>query len=436
MRNNVLEAVYNQVKLTMGDINAGPYEGITLRPGSCSREDYVSVNDNSDPFTFEWSHFFWVRSDSDKTALVDIARPMGFDNFVLSGGINTRFQDKWLNDIRRKNYRLYLQEAAENAAAILVHWRDTYGIVPRWHHPFDEPLSGTNLVWGGTTDEIVDLVKAIGARLRREGFSEIKLVVPSEESEEKSLDTAEAILSDRKAREYVGAISYHAYPYGSVYASVARILATSGVGHPDPARLQARKQIRALSRKYGLQTWMTEICCGGASTPFDDLRARAIHIHDEMVYTDASAYWGMNNITFRQDEEGSIVIFDSPSQTFRITPMGYAIGHYARWIRRGVVRIETVSRDPLVQVTGFRDDSQSRMVLVVINNATMPKTLEVNLQGLKLTGGLGGEQSTAAAFWQPLTAFAPTSQSSFTLTVPALSVTSIAGGISTFDLAY
>jgi len=53
-----------------------------------------------------------------------------------------------------------------------------------------------------------------------------------------------------------------------------------------------------------------------------------------------------------------------------ITSTGRAIGHYARFIRRGAKRIDATSNDPLLLVSAFRDNTQGgRLVLVAINNA-------------------------------------------------------------------
>jgi hypothetical protein len=53
-----------------------------------------------------------------------------------------------------------------------------------------------------------------------------------------------------------------------------------------------RNDIRDLAKQYGLQVWMTEVSNGRAG-PLDSLRGRAIHIHDEMRYANASSYWAM-----------------------------------------------------------------------------------------------------------------------------------------------
>lgn len=429
IRPQILDAVYNQVKLTMGDIHCAPYEAVYPN-GGCGWEAQQRQSDNNDPNVFNWSGFDWSRSDYDKTALVDLAQPMGFNNYSLRGGISTRWADQWLNDIRSQNYNLYLQEAAENAVVILVHWRDRYGIVPRWHQLFNEPLNGNNEVYGASLKEIVDLVKATGARFRAEGFENVKLVVPSDADPIQSLETAKAILNDPQARQYVGAISYH--PYGGTYNYISSIFATSGKGNPDSDAINIRAQIRDLARQYGLQVWMTEVSGGGAETEFDLLRGRAIHIHDELTYADASSFWGMwsaYSLNGHGVSEDSVVLFDPSAQTYRITGMGRALGHYARWIKKGAVRVECASSDPLLQVTAFRDSAQGRFVLVAINNDSIPKSLNVSVKGLGVSGTLVGEQSTAGAYWQALDPFAPTDSSSFSITVPALSVTTVAASL-------
>jgi O-glycosyl hydrolase len=189
---------------------------------------------------------------------------------------------------------------------------------------------------------------------------------------------------------------------------------------------------------------MTEVSHGEVDPrSFDSLRGRVIHIHDELIYADAAAYFGMLNMwdtysqqghfgnsnLFSPDNEGNIVFIENDSETVTLSGMGYAIGHYARWINKGAIRIDAISDDPLLQVTAFRDDSKGRVVLVVINNAATTRALNVSMNDLTLSGNLNGEQSTTTAYWQSLTPFLTSSPSSFKLTVPAESVTTIAGQI-------
>ena len=87
------------------------------------------------------------------------------------------------------------------------------------------------------------------------------------------------------------------------------------------------------------------------------------------------------------------------------------------------------SNDPLLQVTVFRDDAAGRLALILINNSSEPGTVGVNIHGAALSGSWEGEQSTPAGYWTPLTAFTPDNPSDFQISLPATSVTSIAGKI-------
>jgi O-glycosyl hydrolase len=425
LRPRVIEAVYGQVGLTMGHLDVGPYENF-------DPSRYATANDDGDPFTFNWRAFNFVRSNGQKTGIVDLARPYGFDNFTIHGGTNVRWSDPWMAGVRKTSYRLYLEEMAENVVAPLIYWRDKFGIVTRWHHLFNEPTTGGAELAGGDVQEVVDLVKVVGARLRREGFSEIRMVVASEETEEASLDSARAILADPDARRYVGAISYHTYPYGSVYSDVNRILATSGRGRPDAGRIKVRNDIRDLAKRYGLQVWMTEVSNGRAG-PLDSLRGRAIHIHDEMRYANVSSYWAMYEAQDALSSHGPcnedcVVNFNRGRGTVSISGIGYAIGHYARWIRRGAVRVDSETDDPLVLASAFRDDAQKRIIAVLINNYRDPIPVTVRTAGrAELSGGLKGEQSSAGGYWVPLAAVLR-EDGSISTVLPARSVTSLSVG--------
>ncbi|MDX1547728.1 MAG: T9SS type A sorting domain-containing protein [Rhodothermales bacterium] len=440
LRQAAIEAVYGQVQLSMGNLQLG----IVETPADASDPWGQRANDDGDPFTINPDGFNWAGSVAMKERVIDLAEPLGFDNYYLAHGINVRWAMPWLKPLRETDYDRYLDEAAEHILAGLLYWRDAYGLVPRYMQPFNEPLSGNFELDGGTVREVVDIVKRAGARLRAEGFSDVLFVVPNEETERNSLDVAAALLADPEARQYVGAIGYHPYPYGSTYSSVRAILETSGRGAPDAGKIAVRNQLRSLAAQHGIPVWMTEVTQGpgNADFPFgamENVRGRAIHIHDELVYADAAAYFGMNNMWdlrahqehFGGDrnflgEQSTIGLINNETGEVFISGMGYAIGHYARWVKRGAVRIGAASSDPLLQVTAFDDAARDRIVLVLINNAETARPLRVVLQGTSAAGTVGGEQSAGTARWQPLPAFAPAGPQRVALAVPARSVTTIA----------
>ncbi len=430
LRQEAIEFVYGQVGINLGNLEMSLLES----PGSYGERD----NDNDDPFQIDWGGFQTLRSDAIKEAIVDPAEPLGFTDYFLAQKVNVRWDSPWLANLRAVDYERFLDEIGEQAAAALIYWRETYGYDPQLLMLFNEPLSGNRELDGGSAREITDIIKRVGRRLRDEGFAGVKFIVPSEETVELTLNTASTILSDPEARQYVGVLGYHPYPYHSPYANLLNILNQAGQGTPNEAAVAQRGRLRDLAAQYEIPLWMTEVSHGNLDPlTFDSLRGRAIHIHDELVYADAAAYFGMLNMWdlvsqrehFGNDSllatEGHIALIDQEQGLVYPTGMGYAIGHYARWVRPGAVRIEAASGDPLVLVSAFFHEDAGQIVWVLVNNADSPRRLEIDLNGLEISGQISGEWSTAEAPWQPLTPFVPVDGGRLVLTVPPLSVISL-----------
>ena len=425
LRAKAIEAVYGQVGLSMGN----------LIPIKLEQHG----NDDADPAHINPNGFDWRESRFLKEKVVDLGRPYGFDNFSLAPNIDFRYMG-WLKAIRDADYNRYLDECAEHVLAEALYWRDTLKTTPKTMYLFNEALSGNRELQGGSTQEVVDITKRAGARLKAAGLV-TKFVVGHEENEENSLNLATAILSDPEARPYVAAIGYHPYPYGSPYVSIPAILQTSGQGRPVASRIEIRGKLKELARRYGVQLWMSEVSHGEVPLEsMDALRGRAIHIHDELKYADANAYFGMlamwDTKTHQEHAAGrwaflsdpdTIALVDNEAGKVIITGMGYAIGHYARWIKRGAVRIETAGDDPLVQSTAFIDTVRRQVVLILINNNPEPRPVKIALNGSVLKGSLSGEQSFGTVRWSKLPLLAPTQPNAYALTLPPESVTTLKG---------
>jgi O-glycosyl hydrolase len=431
LRPLAIQSAYRDVGLNMGNLSPEPCE-------SSPSNVFSPANDDGDPLSLNASGFNWIQSDNLVDKIVTPAKPYGFDAYYLGPVISTTFALAWVNALRSSDYDGFLNEIAEHVLAVATHWRDAYGITPRFLQLWNEPLSGNGELVGGSPQELVDIVKRTGVRLLAAGIVP-RFVVPAEETEAISLSHASLILADAEARSYVGAIAYHPYPYGSTYASVPNILSSSGAGTPNAAAVTARNNLRDLGAQYSLPVFMVEVSHSELSfDDFDGVRGRAIQIHDELEYADASAFFGMNALwdstshaehySGRSDpgfysETDTIVLIDNGSGEVRISPMGHAIGHYARWIRRGAVRLGATSSDPLVQISAFVEQARGQAVIVAINNATAERTLDVSFTGLSVSGSATGEQSTAGAIWARLPEAALGSSSSFEFSAPARSIT-------------
>lgn len=209
LRKQAIEAAYGQVKLNGGNLNIN-----FVRPAHppAAGANVVALYHGYSTFG----------SEAMKTKLVDLAAPLGFTRWCLSPKIAIRWSNPQLRELRKADYPKFLDACAEQVVLAARFWRERYKLVPRYIMPFNEPTSGNGELAGGASRDVVEIIKAIGKRLKDEGFADVKLVVPCEETVSRSLAVADAILADEQARPFVGAIGYHCYPYGSPYATVCR----------------------------------------------------------------------------------------------------------------------------------------------------------------------------------------------------------------------
>ena len=452
LRRKAIDAAFGQVGLNLG-LAGTTLEGL---PGA-----YPGSNDNNDPNIIDWSRVQGSEEDSFRRLIIDFpgttgatAKQLGLTGYTIGGTVpNVRWGNPWMYDVRRTNYSLFIAEAAEQVLEDVSYYQRTFGEVTPLYWLGNEQLTGNSASakdgndFGAVspTQQMVDLVRQAGARLRGAGFGTVKFIVGTEETEESSYALAQAILDDPVAAGFVGAIGYHTYPYGSVYSSWARILSTSGAGHPDASRIAIRAKLSALAQQHNLPLWQNENSNGQTGSPglnalsFDACRARAIHIHDEFEYAEANAYfcqgpmWDLNSQRLHfggSDDlfgsEAMAVLINNDSGEVVISAFGRAIGHYARWVKPGARRIATTSDDPLVQASAFLNETNGVAAFVLLNNAAQPRAIAVRLRGGLFTGNAAGEQSTSAAYWQPVPSLASTNATELTINLPPDSVTSLA----------
>jgi O-glycosyl hydrolase len=436
-----------------------------------------TANSDPDPFTINWDgfqgwqeqdlHDNWINAPTSVQGPEGqflTAKQLGYTNYFLGSSFpNIRWENPWLDGIRRTNPATYRDTLARELLVYYQFYQNNYGEVPPLFQFGNEELTGNHAIYaggtqdaypGGPTQEMVDLIKTCGQRLADNGFGSVKFIVGSEETEAASLSLATAILADSQARQYVGAIGYHEYPYGSEYSSLARVLQDSGTGNPPADGVQVRNSLRNLGQQYGVPVWLTEVSHGnvGGTTPvqgntFDALRARAIDIHDNLVYANMSsfifqgAYWDTvlqqnhfgTTLTLAQlqaeDGDAFVVLGNPTTDQWQLTMGAYSLGHYSRWVKPGDVRVDANSDNSLVQVTAFRDDAGGTDSFVLINNSNQAQEVTLNLTGATFLDSLSGEQSTASALWSPLSGITPTDSTHVTLTLPAQSVTSLSAPV-------
>jgi len=442
-RTAAIRAAFGSVGISLGLLQVGVVEA----PANATDPYAQRANDNSDPAVINPAGFNFVGSDDLLNKILIPARTYGYSDLSLGPLVRVGAGGPldWLQPIRSADYQRYLDEVAENVVATMQHWRDVYRQTPRLVHLFNEPTSGNMELGSSSTQEVVDIVKRVGTRLRSAGFADLKFVVPNEETMSRSLEVARAILADPAARPYVGVIGFHQYPYGSAYSSPRRILASSGMGVPDAEARQELEQLKALGQQYGVPLWMTEVTeePGTADYPYgsiEDVLARAIHIHDVFEYGGASAFFGQNtlwdsrsheehfagrNVPFLTEKSG-IVLVDLNTGDVKITGMGYAVAHYASWLKAGAVRIGSTSASPRLLSTAFRDPVSRKIVVVVVNTEATTRTVRVRLSGVAAGSGITGESTYEGTRRQIIQPFSPTASGDVEFNAPPRSVVTVA----------
>ena len=151
LRPLVLDALYGQVRLSMGNISTSLLES----PGGWDRRR----NDNDDPLRIDWSGFDTFPADH---AWRDVVRPgakLALDNYSLEAKINWAWTSPWLKSIYQHDRQRCLDECAEQIEAMVVYWKKISGGVPRYVHLFNEPTSGNHEIGGADAAMVRDILK-------------------------------------------------------------------------------------------------------------------------------------------------------------------------------------------------------------------------------------------------------------------------------------
>ncbi len=200
------------------------------------------ANDDADPMHLNEPAFEVAGLQAVNEKLLAPARALGADG-LYPGNVISMDATEWLKPLRASsNYNRYIDECAEYVVSAVLKWRDVTGQIPRYHALFNEAIWGNQELKGGNTEGDHRTSSSAPERRLRSAGMPTRFVIASEYSAAQSAALSKEILADPDARQYVGAIGYHPYPYGSAYSSMPVILAGAGAGRPDPAALADRRR--------------------------------------------------------------------------------------------------------------------------------------------------------------------------------------------------
>jgi hypothetical protein len=303
--------------------------------GAISQDDwraarYATINDNSDPFSIEWSGFQFAELDDTVRSVV---RPIR-DRLAARGEslfVNATYV-AFTRDIRTGEAYAHEdpEEYAEFVLATYLHLQATFGWVPDGWNVILEP-DNTDF-WRGAT--IGRAVAAAGRRLRQHGFTP-RFTAPSTTNMANAPRFFDAAIDVPGAREYIAELSYHRY---------------HGVSE------EALRQIADRGERYGVQTAMLEHIGSG----YEDL-------HTDLTRGRVSA-WEQYALAYPGRDDGSKYYTIQPNAggQSRVTMAGDAryLRQYFHHVRRGATRIGATSTDTRLDPVAFVN-ADGRTVVVI-----------------------------------------------------------------------
>lgn len=204
---------------------------------------------------------------------------------------------------------------------------------------------------------------------------------------------ADAILADATARSYVSHLATHHY---------------SGSPFAYPAAASAGKRF-----------WQTEVSDGAVtSDPTIDSGLRVANlIHDFLATAEGNAwhYWWL-----QQDADTA----DTGSLTENgvLAKRAWTLANWSRFVRPGQSRVQAYGSTDTVRVTAFVSPTTRRFTVVAVNADATARTVPLAIAGATVPS-LTPWETSASRSLEPLAALAPAADGSFSLSLPARSVT-------------
>ena len=287
---------------------------------------------------------------------------------------------------------------------LMVHlrrWRDQ-GAEPHYVVPFSEPSYNQR---GRPLSPVYmrELIRGLGRILAAEGFR-TKIVAPDDVNPAASYRQLETIMSDAEVRDYVAVIATHLY---------------GGHHLGDLARIRDR-----FARPFKKPLWMGEYFRGpeglnGSAFDYAELMHDLIWTYDVSLVNYEWAYlgqWEDSRIHFIHIEYDA----ENNYTGYSIDKAYYTFGQFSRFVPVGAKRVDTISTDPTVKVTAYKDGA--KVIIVVVNNTSCSKTVSFDVKEFPGLSSLQPVRTTASENWASLPRIA-LDGTTFIATLPGTSIT-------------
>jgi O-glycosyl hydrolase len=326
---------------------------------------FEEKNDNSDPNVINLDGY-----NPKALSISNMQRIAPFvDKFIVTFWSPAGWMklNKWENGVEsystdNKLDPNYYEEYAEEVVALLKivkreTGKDTYGIGLQNEPQFNEPYPSCQV----NPNEFRDIIKVVGARLDAEGYGHVKLfwaeALPAQGAIKQYIDV---VKNDPVAKGYADIVAIHNYDADG--ASVG------GAGCDYWTNIY--KWAQAGDTKY--KTWMTET--SGHADSWDGAMTLAGNIFNALECGNASAWAFWSFSVSEGSAEYGLVVGNRPTSRF------YVSKQYYKFIRPGAVRIDAASTG--IPAIAFKDDKAKTVSVILLNNTTLPQTIEIKGRGL------------------------------------------------------
>ncbi len=325
-----------------------------------------------------WTPAVGFKSTNDIYDAKPITNPVNGGSF-LGGG----------NNITNLNYASQL---ANYVAAMKSQGINLYAISVQ-----NEPDASVNTYdacqWTGA--QIHDFVTNLFSALAAKGVGSTKIILPESENWSDPHNLAGPAMGDPKVAADVSIIADHNYD-----------------GADGPANL--------VKNNFGKALWETEVSQLGGET--SDIAngvyyARRIFLFMTVAQANAWHYWW---IVPSGSETGLM------TQNAGTTKRMFTVGNYSRFVRPNFNRINATSTQPSALITAYKDSTSPAFAIVVVNTNVATDVIQTfNLANFTAASVTPWITSSTLSLAQQMAV--NVTNSSFTYTVPAMSVITFAG---------
>ena len=390
---------------------------------------YEEENDDNDPFNYNWRNY---NSYFQKHRIVferlKHMQEAGI-SFVLKGGNQ---KPAWMVDTDGdfdSSIPKVFDELSEYWTAFMIYAKDNYDLSVPYIVIQQEPSWHINCNFSAT--ELRDAIKAVGTRLRKEGFSTM-ILAPDDSNAESSLKMCQTILLDDAARNYISNIAYHGYD------------GTSHVNGPDSAVPNFKKLANdTIVKNSGLSIWMTEwvLWYNKRMRDYVDTLTFALDfakmVYNSQVYANASNFviWS-TTYDWGYDKDGNGIMENEgifgPGVTdgkLNLKKYGHTLSQYTKYIPPGSKRIDaSLSGASNVFATAYKNMKTGIFTIVFINKNASTINLNVDVKDIPGLTNLKVIRTSSTENSAELGTIA-LSDSSFTTALRDSSVTTFTGNI-------